>query len=133
MSNGITVQYPSQLEGSYQTGLRLDSTDGEKSDTIWINEDVLLLQVDNGLGDPNQFTVSVFDDHDNTTTTATGTLTWQDGDTSTQYIEFRHFPSFEVPNPPPSYEIRYTMSVVNVVDWKRTDVEVSFFVGDLPQ
>ena len=124
---GVQVNYPTAPHGTSQSDFDLNSNNGATG-TAWTDNNILLFEVENSESDPDQCVVSVSDNSGNNLFTATGTLTWQAGDSSTQYVEFSGFPPQA--DGTPKEQCNYQMSVVNTVDNNSgTEVRVTIYRG----
>jgi len=123
---GVQVNYPTAPHGVSQSSFDMNSNNGA-SGTAWTDNDVLLFEVENSRADPDQVVVSVSDAYGNSSFAATGTLTWQSGDSSTQYVEFSGFPPQS--DGTAMDKCSYQMSVVNTVDGSGTEVAVTIYRG----
>jgi hypothetical protein len=131
MNNGdasVQVQYPTSPHGDDQSDFNLNSNNGA-SGTAWIQNNVLLIEIENSSGDPDECTVTVSDYYGNNAFSATGTANWQAGDKSLQYIEFSGFP-LQTDQVTQMDQCNYMMSVVNTTDNNSgTEVGVRIYRG----
>jgi hypothetical protein len=125
--SGVQVNHPTSPHGSVQSSFNLNSNNGA-DDTAWTDQDVILFEIENSRGDPDQCEVTVSDPYDNNSFTATDTISWQSGDTSIQYIEFSNFP-LQADQVTPMDKCHYTMSVTNTLDGSGTEVSVNIYRG----
>ena|SRR5271166_4360479 len=124
----VQVNYPTAPHGTSQSDFNLNSNNGATGHA-WTDNNVVLFEVGNSGSDPNQCVVSVSDDSGNNLFAATGTLTWQSGDSSIQYVEFSDFPP-QGDGVTPTEMCAYQMSVVNTVDGNSgTEVSVRIYRG----
>jgi len=123
----MQVTYPTAPHGSDQSDFNLASNNGATGQA-WTDNNVLLFEVENSRGDPDQCVVSVSDYYGNNSFASTGTLNWQSGDTSIQYVEFSGFPP-QADGVTPMDQCNYQMSIVNTVDGSGTEVRVRIYRG----
>jgi hypothetical protein len=126
---GVQVNYPIAPHGNDQSDFNMNSNNGATG-TAWIDNNVLLFEIENLRADPDQCVVTVSDSSGNNLFAATGTLTWQSGDYSIQYVEFSDFPPLPDGDNTPPDQCNYQMSVVNTVDGSSgTEVRVRIYRG----
>jgi hypothetical protein len=124
----VQVNYPTAPHGVSQSDFNMNSNNGA-SGTAWTDNNVLLFEVENSEGDPNEVTISVSDYYGNNSFAATGTLDWNAGDFSIQYVEFSDFP-LQADQVTPMDQCNYVASVVNTTDANSgTEVRVRIYRG----
>lgn len=122
----IQVSHPISPHGSIQSSFFLNSNNGADG-TAWIDQNVLLFEIENLSGDPDQCEITV-SDPDNNSFIATDAINWQGGDTSIKYVEFSNFPLL-ADQVTPMDQCHYTMAVANTVDGSGTEVSVNIYRG----
>lgn len=123
----VQVNKPTAPHGISQSDFNLNSN-SSVTGTAWTDNDVLLFEVENSRGDPDQCDVSVTDYYGNNSFAAGGTLTWQSGDTSIYYLEFSGF-GLQADGVTPMDQCNYQMTIGNTVDGSGTEVRVRIYRG----
>lgn len=124
----MNVNYPTAPHGDSQSDFDMNSNNGATG-TAWTDNNVLLFEVENSEGDPNEVTIIVSDYYGNNSFNATGVLDWAQGDFSIQYVEFSDFP-LQADQVTPTDQCNYVASVVNTVaNDSGTEVRVRIYRG----
>lgn len=124
----MQVNYPTAPHGVSQSDFDMNSNNGA-SGTAWTDNNVLLFEVENSEGDPNEVTINVSDYYGNNSFVATGVLDWDAGNFSTRYVEFSDFP-LQADQVTPMDQCKYVASVVNTTDNNSgTEVRVRIYRG----